>query len=86
MIKKGEWMTGICSLGSWLDSDGCHQPTFGRQSRAGSMRYLGASWLSYWVAAGNLSWERWGEIRADDLHLEISEYGALQLMRCPVST
>lgn len=54
MIKKGEWMTGICSLGSWLDSDGCHRPTFGRQSRAGSMRYLrgilveplGGSWKS----------------------------------------
>lgn len=77
--------SGICSWeASWTARDAVSPRLEDRaeQEVGGVLRGI---WVEPQVAAGNVSWEPWREVRADDLHLEVSEYGALQLIRCPGS-
>lgn len=78
--QEGEMgASGMCSLGGWLDSDGCHQTTSRRQ-RAGSAGCPGPSGGSSKSELGTLERSQgWWK------SLEVSEYGALQQMSCPGS-
>lgn len=77
--------SGICSWEASRTAVDAVSPRLEDRAEQEVGGVLRGIWLEPQVAAGNVSWEPWGEVRADDLHLEVSEYGALQPIRCPGS-